>query len=129
MKEEIEGFSIPFRELTEEESLRVITLYRFNNFHAEVGEDFVDQISSVNTIDVAVLFAGFAMAKHPEWSLELLECVNNNPYTQLVQDVYRDFSNQSDDLFYTDFAEFLNQTVDLRKDVNQILIQVAEYYN
>jgi len=126
----IDGFTIPFRELTDKESLRLITLERFQNFHEDVGEDFIDQIGCVNTTKVALIFTGFVMAKHPDWNLKLLEYVNaSNPYTQLVQDVYRDFSDQNDDLFYTEFAEFLNLTFGLRKEVNQILIQVNEYYD
>lgn len=129
--ETIEGFEIPFRKLTEEEALRPITLSRFSDFHIEVGEDFVDQIGSVNDKKIALLFAGFAMAKHPEWRSELLsQCNQTNVYTQLIQEVYADNTSESDcgDTFYSDFAEFLNLTIESRKRVNQILIQVAEYY-
>lgn len=128
--ETIEGFDIPLRELTEEESLREITLERFQKFHHEAGEDFVDQVLSVNTDKIACQFMGFALAKHPGWNEELLSsCNKKNPYTQLVQDVYNDHDESMDgDLFYSDFAEFINLTVYTKKRVNQVLIQIEEHY-
>lgn len=133
-QERIEGFDIPLRELTEEEASRSITLERFKDFHYEVGEDFVDQIGSVNTKTFALIFAGFAMAKHPEWSIEILSKCNNaltEVYTQLILDVYEENTSDDDqgDTFYSDLAEFLNLTINAKKRVNQVLIQVAEYYS
>jgi hypothetical protein len=130
-EETIEGFTIPFRELTEEEASRTITLERFIDFHHEVGEDFVDQIGSVNDTRIALIFAGFAMSKHPEWSTEILsQCNRDSVYTQLIKDVYAEYETAySDETFYSEFAEFLNLTIESRKRVNQVLIQVAEYYD
>lgn len=128
----VEGMSIPLRELTEEEISRPITLERFQHFHYQAGEDFLDQIGSVNNARIALQFCGFAIAKHPEWNKELLDSCNkiytSDVYTQLVQNVYRDYNDNDDDLFYTDFAEFLNLTEHAKKRVNQVLIQVDEYY-
>lgn len=130
-QETIEGFDIPLRELTEEEASRPITLERFQDFHYEVGEDFIDQIDSVNSSRIALQFYGYSIAKHPEWSSKLIEsCDVPNPYTQLVQSVYDDFDTGNDgDLFYSDFAEFVNFTVDTKKRINQVLIQIEEYYS
>jgi hypothetical protein len=130
-QETIEGFNIPLRELTLEESLRPITLARFNDFHYEVGEDFIDQIGSVNTARIAFIFAGFAIAKHPDWSIDLLDqCNRSSVYIQLIKDVYAENTSDSDqdDTFYSEFAEFLNLTIETKKRVNQVLIQVEEYY-
>lgn len=128
-QETIEGFNIPLRELTEEEASRPITLERFDDFHVEAGEDFIDQVGSVNDERVALIFLGFAMAKHPEWSQDLLDAVNgeDSPYTQLVKEVYDDIVDDwTNDVFYRDFAEFLNLTTHAKKRVNQVLIQVHE---
>lgn len=71
-KETIDGFSIPKRELTEEEATRLVTLERFNEWHRCVGEDFIDQ----HTYGNGLVFAGFIMAKRPELSKEVLNVVN-----------------------------------------------------
>lgn len=128
--ETIEGFDIPLRVLTEEEASREINLGRFQDFHHAVGEDFIDQVGSVNTEKIAYQFMGFALAKLPEWNEELLSsCNRNNPYTQLVQEVYSDYDENMDcDLFYSDFAEFVNLTVHTKMKVNQVLIQIEEHY-
>ena len=129
MKQEtIEGFTIPLRELTEEEASKSITLERFDDFHYEAGEDFIDTVSSANDERVALTFLGFAMAKHPEWSKEILISLQEtHPYTQLVQEVYRDLTDDAEEeLFYSDFAEFLNLTIHSKKRVNQVLIQEHE---
>lgn len=132
MEEEktIEGFSIPFRKLTEEEASRPITLERFIDFHHKAGEDFIDQIGTMNSSQLALIFAGYAMAKHPEFIDEILEqCNRHMVYTQLIQQVYDAHDDQGNgDLFYSDFADFLNLTIIYKKRANQVLIQVAEYY-
>lgn len=125
--ETVEGSTIPARELTSEEINREITLERFNEYHYEVGEDFLDQIGSVNNSRIALTFGGFAMANHPHLSADILKATNvKDPYTQLVKEVYDEFYD--DDIFYSDFADFLNLTGEAKKRVNKVLILTAEYY-
>jgi hypothetical protein len=125
--ETIHGFDIPLRELTQEEATRKITLDRFNEFHNEAGEDFVDTYSQINHL----ILGGFLMAKHPNLSKEFLEVCNDKYGEALgLKHCYEDnFGDDGGDMFYKDFSEFINLTVNLKKRVNQILIQVVEYYN
>lgn len=126
-EETVDGFDIPLRELTEEEATREVTFERFDEYLKEVGEDFCDQHG--NTIDVKVL-TGFLLAKRPEWNKELLEALNSK-YTEPLSmlHVYEDMIAEDGFIpFYTDLAEFINLTGALKKRVNQILIQVTEYY-
>lgn len=125
--ETIDGFDIIKRELTEEEATREITLERFSNFHIDVGEDFVDQFTS---IDEKVL-GGFLMAKRPEISHKIVNVLNDKYSEALtLEHLYSDeLADDNNDLFYTDLAEFINLTVHLKKRVNQVLIQVDEHYN
>ena len=123
-KQTVPGFDIPIRELTEEEATRPLTLERFNEFHQEVGEDFVDQFGSINIH----IFGGYILAKHPEWCVEILEICNDKYGEALsVEHLYVDKGLTEDD-FYTDLAEFINLTVALKKRVNQVLIQVTEQF-
>lgn len=136
--ETIEGFNISKRELTEEEAIREITLDRIINFNNEVGEDFLDQVGSLNNDKIALTFCGFAMLKHPELSHEFLKATNRgHVYTQVLKEVYDDnmegfnsenMTNIAEETFYSDFAEFLNLTEYSKKRANQVLIQVAEHY-
>ena len=126
-KETVHGFSIPLRELTEQEASMDITLERFSNYHTAVGEDFADQHGSLIN---HLIVGGYLMAKHPELSNELL-AVMNNKYGEVLSftEVYAEHLNdENNDLFYTELAEFLNLTVAAKKRVNQILIQIAEHY-
>jgi transposase len=120
--ETIHGFDIPKRQLTEEEATREITLERFQQFGYDAGEDFVDQCESLYN---AHIFIGWCLHKYPELSKELLKAANSKYCS--VQNVLHLLDN--DDQFYTDFAEFLNQTEHAKAKTNQILIQVNEYYN
>jgi len=124
--ETVYGFDIPKRELTEEEATREVTLERFQLFHREVGEDFVDQFPYVNV----KIFGGYMMAKHPELSTEILKILNNKwgEVLDIEHLIDETFDNKDCDKFYTELAEFINLTGNLKKMVNQVLIQVAEYY-
>ena len=124
-EETLDGYDIPLRKLTEEEAARPITLDRFNDFHADVCEDFVDQFGN---IDIKVL-SGYMMAKHPELSKEILEVCNDEYGEALgIKHLFED-NGLTEDAFYTELADFINLTVNLKKRVNQILIQIYEYYN
>lgn len=129
MEEIIDGFDIPKRELTEEEATRDITLERFNNFHYSAGEDFCDQVGYI--IDHKVL-GGWFLHKYPAEVSTITEVCNDRFGEALgfqELDVYTDPDGHTNfDLFYTDLAEFINVTTRLKRRVNQILIQVDEYY-
>lgn len=120
-QETITGFQIALRELTQEEASREITLDRFSEFHYLVGEDFCDLCGSFISHKV---LAGYLIAKHPEFAPEYLD-VCNDKYGEAI-DLMLD--SDKDDEFYSDLAELANLTVNLKKNINQVLIQVAEYY-
>jgi len=126
-QETINGFDIPKRELTQEEATREITLDRFNKFHTEAGEDFCDTCGSF--INHRIL-GGYLIAKHPSISLQILGVLNNKygDALELLQLYQEELEDESGDLFYSELAEFANLTVGLRKNINQVLIQLAEHY-
>ncbi len=120
----IPGFDIQMRELTEEEANREITLDRFSQFHYDAGEDFIDSYENcVNT----EIFCGWCLHKFPDKSAEILEIANGKQFTFGVQSCMDLYDNH--EAFYEDFATFLNLTSAAKKRVNQVLIQVEEYYN
>lgn len=129
-EETIDGFSIKKRPMTEEELLQDITYERFENYHHAVGENFVDQHSSATD---ELVFLGFCIAKHPEISLELLECYNENrKYFELltIETFFEEYFDEDGyKMFYTLLAEFLNLTNVSKRYVNEILIMVDEYYS
>jgi hypothetical protein len=129
-KETITGFDIQVRPLTEEEATRDVTLERFNDFHSDAGVDFADTCGL--TINPYV-FVGFLMAKHPEWSHGLVDTINKGGDANSLRNFYIEENGKdvykAEDAFYTDLAEFVNLTKHAKKRVNQILIQVWEYYN
>ena len=71
--EYIDGYEIPSRELTEEEKNRELTFDRFQSYHIEVGEDFLDQHCTY--IDFKV-FTGWLLGKYPQHAQEILETYN-----------------------------------------------------
>jgi hypothetical protein len=129
MKQEtIDGFSIPKRQLTQEEASRDVTFERISNFHHDAGEDYLDTCSLDKQAEK--IFLGFLLAKHPELSKEILKVANGGYidcefYTLFEQEG----DKQDSDTFYSLFAEFVNCTEGLKSRVNQVLIQVDEYYN
>ena len=127
-QETVWGFDIPKRELTEEEKNREITLDRFNEFHNKAGEDFCDTCGSFMN---HLIIAGYLIAKHPKISLELLKICNDKiaGETLGLMTVYEDeLGDHDNEIFYTDLAEFANLTKGLKKNINQVLIQISEYY-
>ena len=126
-QETIIGFDIQKRELTTEESNKEITLERFNDFHYEAGEDFCDTCSSFMN---HLIIGGYLIAKHPELSLEILKSCNdkNGDVLGLIEVYEVELGDESNDIFYKDLSEFANLTKGLKRNINQILIQVAEYY-
>jgi hypothetical protein len=125
MKKKIEtipGFDIPKRELTKEEAEREITLERFQEWHHEVGEDFMDQVGYLFN---AKVYGGYLMHKYPHKASELLKIINKGEMLD-YQDTYE--NDEDGDQHYSDIAEFLNLTEIAKKNANQILIQLVEYY-
>ena len=129
--ETIHGFDIPKRELTEEEKNREVTLERFSDFHADAGEDFVDQCESFFNKS---FIAGYLLCKYPENGARILEVSNNAGGLLDLKEIYEDEDGEDnyfidEDRFYTDLAEIINLTKITKERVNQVLIQVYEYYN
>lgn len=125
--ETIPGFNIEKRELTEEEKSREITFERFQNFHMDAGEDFLDQCSLDDKTEK--VFLGFLLAKRPDLKAKILEIINSS---YIDSELYEAIGGEEDtdcEQFYTLLAEFANLTTGLKERINQILIQVDEYYN
>lgn len=131
--EYISGYEIPKRELTQEEATREVTFERFVEFHLEAGEDFLDTTGEGD----AAIYGGWLLHKYPECSKDILDVMNKNRgYLEIntfleVGGLYVDEGDGSEayEKFYTDFSTFCNQTVHLKKRVNQVLIQLIEHYN
>jgi hypothetical protein len=129
--ETITGFDIIKRKLSEEEARTEITLGRFNAFHYEAGEDFADSCGHIFNEKIIV---GYLICKQPKMSIPLLGVINSKGDLNDLRNVYIDESHllpdsDPEDVFYQDFAEFLNLTEHAIMHANQILIQVDEYYN
>jgi len=125
--ETIDGFDIPYRELSGKEADTEITWERFKAFHYSVGEDFLDQTGYGDM----KIFAGWLMHKYQEHGLEILEICNSAICKEMLAfnelEMYNEECDDDIDLIYKDFAEFCNQTKLLKRKVNTILIIVAEY--
>lgn len=126
----ITGFSILKRELTEEEASREVTIERIRDFHYEAGEDFLDIADDAR----AEIFAGFIVHKYKDRAAKIYDICNSNKGYLSVMDFkefYEPEYNEEEDIdqIYFDYIEFVNTTVHLKKRVNQVLIQVMEYYN
>ncbi len=125
-KETIDGFDIEKRELTEEEKTREITIDVIDEFHANVGEDLMDQLGHL--VNYKVL-AGFLMCKHNNLAKQFIDVINDKYGEPLkLKAVYEDNELTEED-FYKDFCEFINLTVNGKAAFNQVLIQCNEYYN
>lgn len=130
-QETITGFSIPKRELTQEESERKITWERIRDFHYAAGEDFLDTTSYGNPL----IFAGWLLHKYPDLAEDIIKVMNDS----LLRFEIMDFAREIDDEFgyddetdidkiYYEYCEFVNLSPYLKKKINQVLIQVKEYY-
>lgn len=133
-KETINGFDIPLRKLTEEESSREITIERIRDFHYEAGEDFLDTTNE-GYGNSAIIFGGWLLHKYPEHSEIILNHLNENQRNIDILcfgelDFLDGYVKEEDiNLIYFEFVEFTNQTVHMKKRVNQVLIQLKEYYD
>ena len=123
----IDGFDIPYRELSEKEANMDITWQRFRDFHYAVGEDFLDTTGYGDL----KLMSGWLIHKYPDISLDILDiCNHNNELLYLSELKLFSYDEDKDiDKLYIEFAEFCNQTKHLKCNVNQILILVSEYYD
>ena len=114
-----------YRELTEEEAAREITLERFNDYHDDAGEDWWDQEGSMISKD---FFLGYLLGRFPEKYQKVLEMVNDK--YQDAADVFGElYEEEICDEFYTILADFINLTVNTKKKINEVLINTYEYYN
>jgi len=88
----------------------------------------------------ALIFGGYLLRKFPEHSKEILDFINEENRSggnQLTVDIhmYKDleFLGWDDEIdtdkLYLTFIEFANQTEHIKRRVNQVLIQIDEYYN
>lgn len=142
-RETVDGTSIYKRELTSEEKSLDVTLERFDNYHCEAGEDFVDQVAPmVNNKD----FGEFLIKKYPSMADSIKTVMDDKHYFEqdflhLFVDEYYDevqeeeakkaphgYSEYREDEFYSAYADFINTVPEAKEKVNQILIQVVEYY-
>ena len=113
------------RELTEEEVAREITLERFDDYHADAGEDWWDDNGGIINKN---FFLGYLLARFPESYDKILEVANDKDKD--VPDVFGElYEEEVCDLFYQTLADFLNLTVNTKKKVNEVLINTYEYYN
>ena len=132
--EMIEGFDIKKRELTEEEANKEVTIERFDEFHNEAGEDFVEANLALFGFVNHHVFGGYLMAIYPDMSSEILKVCNDKfgetlKYLHMYEETFGEEDYyEAQTKFYTDLAKFINLTGVLKKRVNQVLIQVSEHY-
>ncbi len=151
----VHGFDIPLRQLTNEEKNRDLTIDRIREFHYAAGEDFLDQVCTINMVG----FVNFLLKTHPNLSKEILKVINKalnrnlhplkaTDFTDEIvdneefrKDLYllevKDFttikqfgySDKIDnDKIYIDYCNFVNLDPVQKAIDNQVLIQVVEYY-
>jgi hypothetical protein len=140
-----ETHNIPGRELSVEEQSQQITKDRFHEWMCKAGEDYVDQTSMFR--DENLIFVGFLLHKYqsnPTVVDRLLQVGNERILDTLMiqhtvyEDAYGDdpvefkgtLSDEAEawEAFYTDLAEFINTTVNLKARTNANLILVCEHY-
>lgn len=117
------------REFTEEELLQDVTWDRLQSAMCHMGEDFCYQ--NENLVDYRV-FQGWIMHKYPEKCHYLLEAlVEWNREIMTLKEFYDEIlddhtSDQDDELFYRDYAEFVNLTTITKGRVNSALFSITE---
>ena len=122
---DVPGFDIKLKQLSQEQYALPITLDRIYKFQQDAGEDFLDTLDF--NIYVTKLVAGFLMAKYPEIASKINEASTYNLY-----DVYKVFDDNyelSGEDFYKGFCEVINYTDITKAKINQVLIQVEQYYS
>ena len=92
-----------------------INIKRFNKYHYEIGEDFIDQTGLVDF----KIFGGWLLHKYPEKSEIILSILEDkfNGDSFCYEDIYD--SPDSYDLLYTDISEFANQIPSLSIKINK----------
>ncbi len=121
----VPGFDIKLRQLSQEQYMCPITLDRIYKFQQDAGEDFLDTLGF--NIYVTKLVSGFLMAKYPEIASKINEASAYNLY-----DVYKVFDDNyelSGKDFYKGFCEVINYTDITKARINQVLIQIEQYYS
>ena len=122
-EDEVPGFSIKLRQLTEEEYKQDITLERIQDFHHEVGEDLLDTTGYVCN-NLNKLVSGYLMCKYPHLASQINEASNEELLS--VCHVIDDYFEDGGDTFYSDFCTVVNYTELTKARINQILIQTTE---
>lgn len=133
----VDGYDIPLRELTNEEASRAVTVDRIQKYYYAAGESFIDTHESI--ID-AKLFAGWLACENKQLALQIWKCSNEggkygpclNSLMNIMEEKYGHWDGDNDTTgwykFYQAFSNFVNTTVITKKRVNQVLIQICEYY-
>jgi len=132
--EELEGYNIVAKALTEEEKNMNLTVERFGEYMRIIGEDFLDGRGG-GYIPWRV-FVGFLMAKEPQLFDKLLEVLNDTFGELLkVQEIFdKEFGKWSDEKecgftkLYGYICEFCNKTYHTKYKINRQLIQIKELY-
>ncbi len=126
--ETIHGFSIPKRDLNDQEASQEITLERFKEFHYTAGEDFIDTVGGFLN---ELVFAGWLIHKYPHYAEEIIQSSNQNDIFGIKETVEQfDYDEEEDiDMIYREIAEFANQTKVTKQRINQVLIQIKEHYD
>lgn len=132
--ETIDGFNIPIRPLTEEEATREVTVQRFKDWHAVVGEGFMDDHGGGNI--PYKIFGGFLLAKRPDLNKEICDILNDQfgemlSFEHLIEDQHPGEDVEWEiafNEFYGYVCEFVNLTTGVKKKINESLIILMEHY-
>jgi len=87
--------------------MEIITKEMIDNYHHEMGEDFVDQ--NEHMFNGSILL-GFYLAKKPELNIELTQMFNENKGKCSIQDIQEIVNNE--DIFYIILIEYINLASD-----------------
>jgi len=133
--EELQGYSIPVRELTVEEANMELTIERFLEYMKYIGEDFLDDRGG-GYIPFKI-FGGYLLAKEPHLSKEIMEVLNDKYGEMLgLQEVINNYYSADDNdwenpfkVLYGHICDFVNMTKTTKMKVNRQLIQIKEHYS
>lgn len=124
------SFLIREIELMEKELAMDITTERLLEVSCEIGENVFEDTRFMS-VRGEFLFAGFIMAKHPEFFEDIVEQTNDKyfEYMGLEECFYDDNGDCDYDKFYGLFCEFVNRTKYTKERTNIFLITIMDFYN
>lgn len=123
----VPGLMIPMLALTEEEKSMKITIDRINEYHYQIGEDFLEY--SQDYLLDRYVFGGYLIAKYPEKSLEIIEIMNDECYeVHNFAELFPYNENLDLEEHYIHVCDFANLTVNTKERFNEVLISVKEHY-